>query len=703
MPNFDDQDEIVDISAILNVIWRRKFLISLISLVFIIIGGYYAYRVAVPKYRSSTVVILDAKMNAFNDIQSVVGGLTGDSEEVNTEVEVLRSRRLIGKVVDRLNLIEDPEFNADLRPAGYIDQAKALVKNMLGLNASSPEHSEEIRQQITRDRVIQSLLNNVNIRNVPSSLVFQITVETQSALKSAKIADTIADLYILDQLTVKFEETEKATTWLTERVAQLQLELETAESAVSEFSSSIDLVSVEVLRAQEVQLKELRERIAETEAQITADSDRIAAAQSTGTDAATLATLFGDAQLLSLQPRLDTDTGAKAQFDARIALLTASLQEATLRRTSQLDALRTSEVKLTRQLGSQSEDLIRLQQLRREAEAVRLLYEYFLSRLKEISAQQGTQQADSRVLSPAVIPTYPASPNKPIILIVSLFLGGLVGVGLVLAHESRQNVFRSARELEQKFGYSVLGQIPMAPWRNRSRVLQYMTSNTTSALAEGFRDLRTSITMLNAESPPQVVMNTSALPAEGKTTNSVGIAHYMANGDQKVLLMEGDFRRRTLDSYFTEMPKEHGVVSVINGLAELDDVLYFDEQANVWVLPGGKNQKMNAADVLTSESFKDLIQSLRDRFDVIIIDSPPVLAVPDARILSKLVDMTLFTIKWDSTSEYQVEEALRIFRTSGQRISGFVLGQIDMRRLQSYGKYGQYSAYTNYSGEYYSS
>ncbi len=702
MPYNNDQDDIVDISTILNIIWRRKYFICLISLVFILIGGYYAYRVAVPKYRSTTVVILDTKVSAFTDIQSVVGSITGDSEEVNTEVEILRSRRLIGKVVDRLDLISDPEFNGALRPVGYVDQTKIWVKDMLGMDTSGPQHPEDIRQKIVRDRVIRSLLENVTIRNVSSSLVFQITVETQNALKSANIADTIADLYILDQLTVKFEETEKATAWLTERVAQLQLELEAAEGAASDFSSSIDLVSVEVLRAQEVQLKELRERISETDAQVTSDNDRIATALSADTDPATLATLFNDAQLLTLQPRVENDAEAKTQFDARVTFLTANLQEATLRRSSQLTALRASEAKLTEQLGSQSEDLIELQQLRREAEAVRLLYEYFLGRLKEISAQQGTQQADSRVLSPAVIPNAPASPNKPILLIMSAFLGGLIGIGLVLMHESRQNVFRSARELEQKFGLSVLGQIPMAPSRNRSRILQYMTTNTTSALAEGYRDLRTSITMSNLDAPPQVLLNTSSVPGEGKTTNSVGIAHYMTNGNQKVLLMEGDIRRRTLDSYFPDMSKQHGVVSVMNGDADLDDVLHFDPQSNVWVLPGGESNKMNAADVFASEDFKDLLVALRERFDVIVIDCPPVLAVPDARILSKLVDMTLFTIKWDGTSEYQVEESLRVFHTSGQRISGFILGQIDMRRLQSYGKYGQYSAYTNYSGEYYS-
>jgi len=356
-------------------------------------------------------------------------------------------------------------------------------------------------------------------------------------------------------------------------------------------------------------------------------------------------------------------------------------------------------VTLSASIGRQNDDLITLQQLTREAEAVRLLYETFLRRLQETSAQQGIQQADSQILSNAVIPLFPSEPRKTMIVFAAMVLGGLIGVGLVLLREARQNGYRTAQELEQQTGISVLGQIPSIPARNRKNTLSYLRDKPASSAAEAYRNLRTSLMLSDIDNPPQVLISTSCVPGEGKTTNSLALAQNLTGLGKSVLLIEGDIRRRTFSQYFDNLPKK-SLVSVLSGEAKLEDVLVDSDLLKAKILAGDKTN-VNAADIFASEKFRQLITDMRNKFDAIIIDTPPVLVVPDARIIAESADAVLFTVQWDKTSKFQVEEAMRMFQSASQTIAGFVLSQINAKRMRSYGYGGRYGAYAGYGAQYY--
>ncbi len=691
-------DDIIDLGQLFATLWRGKWVIGLITTLAILAGGYYAFVTAVPLFRSTAVVMLETKQESIVDLQSVVGGLTGDTSEVNSEVEVLRSRGLIGKVVDRLDLVTDPEFNGILRPVSLVDRGKDEIKAALGMQKVEIALPPEEQAKRTRDAVISELLEQITIRNIPLSLVFQITAETESPEKSTLIADTLVELYILNQLEVKFEATEQATMWLTGRVAELQVELEAAEVKASEFSTSTDLISFEALQVQEIQLKDLRERIGNADG--AADS---AAAKEASLSAAISrqdqAILANDAQLNRLLPRVAGNDQMAQAFDTRFArVLTRTKLEAT-RAQQQLLALRNSSQEMEDQITSRGQDLITLQQLTREAEAVRLLYEYFLTRLKETSAQQGIQKADSRILSNAVVPSNAASPKKPLILAMSGILGLMTGVGLVLLREARNTGFRTARDLELHTGYTVLGQIPQIPARNRKRVLNYLASKPASAAAEAVRNLRTSVLLSNVDTPPKVILSTSSIPGEGKTTNSLALAQNLIGLGKSVLLIEGDIRRRTFKQYFEDIPSK-GLVSVLSGNQTLEEAVFNTPVLGADLLVGEKTST-NAADLFASDKFKELITEARKKYDVVIIDTPPVLVVPDARIIAQIADAVLFTVHWDKTSKHQVDEALRMFHNSNQRITGLVLGQINTKRMKHYGYGGRYGAYAGYGAKYY--
>ncbi len=693
----DDDEDTIDIGALIGTLWRGKWLIAAVTFIAMLLAGYYAYGVAVPTYRSTASIVLETKQDSVVDLKAVVGGFSGDSTEVNTEVEVLRSRGLAGKVVDRLNLIADPEFNGNLREPSMIGATIAKIKSFVR-PVDIQDTDPQLKAEKLRNEVVATLLEKISVSNIRQSLVFNVTVETESPVKSALIADTLVDLYILNQISVKFEATEKATEWLSNRVTELQVELETAEKKVSDFTSQTQLVSAEALQALERQVKELRERISNAELAKIALETRVAALENAETTEEKLAAADDAALTRIANGGLASDENQRG-FDLRFQSVVARAQSDLARATQQLISLKASEADLADQIAQQGKDLITLQQLTRESEATRLLYEYFLTRLKETSAQEGIQKADSRVLSSSVVASFPSAPKKSQILALSMILGMMIGSAIVLFREFKTSTFRTAADLEQYTGYTVIGQIPQIPTRKRMDTLSYLSEKPTSAAAEAVRNLRTSLMMSNLDKKPQVILSTSSIPGEGKTTVSLSLAKFLSGLGKSVLLVEGDIRRRTLNEYFPSLPHT-GIASVLNGDVKFANAIHRPAGFEADVLAGEKTS-VNAADIFSSDTFKKFIQEMRTKYDFIIIDTPPVLVVPDARIIAENVDAILFTVKWDSTSKALVDESMRFFHNSNQRVTGLVLNQISEKGMKRYGYGNESGSYGAYGGGYY--
>lgn len=694
------QDDEIDLGQLFRTLWRGKWWISLTTVIAIFIGGYYAYVSAVPLYTASSFVMLESRENQVTDLETVMSGLSGDQASINTEVEVLKSRELAKKLVEKLELVSDPEFNGRLRPEEKYSvgmTVAAVNEIILGEQPATPEPSEAA----ILDKVISSYLAAISVSNVRQSYVFQITATTTNRKKSALIANTLADLYILNQLDVKFEATEQATTWLTDRVAELQIKLEADEAAVKTFNTGADLVSLEALEGLNRQVKDIRERLNGAEAAGVNFAQRVEDlenAKATG-DQSTMAEVAGDRTLQRTFDLVEKGNLKPEVFDTQFqqTLTRAALEAA--RAQTQVNGLQKSMTDIEAQIARQSQDLVQLQQLQREAEASRLIYEYFLGRLKETAVQQGIQQADSRILSLAVVPSNPSAPRKPMILALSAILGLFFGAGIILLREMRNNSFRSAEDLEAVTGYTVMGQIPNIPARKRKGVLDYLISKPASASAEAVRNLRTSVLLSNVDNPPKVIMSTSSIPGEGKTTQSLALTQNFSGLGKRVLLIEGDIRRRVFTEYF-QLPDERGILSVISGEATLAEVVQRHDGLGADILAGEK-ATTNAADIFASDSFAKLMAEVRDAYDVVIIDTPPVLVVPDARVIAQSVDAILYSVKWDSTSRSQVNEGLRLFESVNVKVSGLVLSQIDPAGMKSYGYGGQYGAYAKYGKNYY--
>lgn len=681
IPSVIKSDE-VDLLALARTVWHGKFWIGLCAFLAGLAGIYYLLNIAVPMYPARAIVALETQESNVVDFESVLSGGGGGSEEVNTQVEVIKSRNVTTKLVDRLNLIDDPEFNLTLRPINPYDPIR-LAKSVLGMQ-DPPLTDVEIKNQ-----VIDNVISKISVSNIRQSLVFSINTTTQDPLKSAKVANTLADIYIQDALDVKFDATEQASKWLSEKAAELKQELEASELKVKQFSSNTQLVNEESLALLSRQLKDMRQRVTDLRSDREVISARLNALQ-TVADSPNLdiiAQTADDARLSNLAAAAVSDPTARKDFQTRLDNVLNQLKVEYERADQQLNTMIKSEQGFSLKIDSQSSDLVQLQQLQREAEANGLLYESFLSRLKETTIQQGLQKPDSRLLSEAV-PRQRSSPRTGVVLVMATIFGAIVGSGLVLLKEARNNTFRTADDLEDITGMRVLGTIPKATGKARTDVLNYARLKPTSVFAEAIRNLRTSILLSNPDNQPQVIMSTSSVPGEGKTTQSLTLAQNMAGLGKRVLVLEGDIRKRIFAEYF-DIRDKAGFIAVMSGQIALKDAIFQHDDMGIDILIGEQSM-VNATDIFSSIKFKDFMSDLRTKYDFIVIDTAPVLAVPDARVIGQHADAIIYSVLWDSTTKTQVKQGVSMLTSVGLNITGLVLGQVNAKQMKKYGHAGQY-------------
>ena len=703
-----DDSEDLDFSKIFNVLWRGKFTICFMATIAFIFGGIYAFRVAVPVYPASAVIQLKSQQENVVDLQSVVSnnvltGGWGDQTKLQTEIIAMTSRNLLGKLVDHLGLMDDPQYNPRLRKKaaetnGKNDKSKfsfkALIYNIFSTESSDEKNTvpKETRQETDiaiRNKIVDRLMGLLRVETIGDTYTFRISTKTTSASESVRLVNGLATVYIQDAVDEKFAATERASQWLSTKSAELKIELQEAEQRIKTFSDGTNLINAESLELLTFQLKDLRQRILDLEkfTQETETQYNYLDQEVQSNDMKRIADAAQDVQLDTLALRVGQGQASRDSFDTRAVRILNQLKSKIERSNKQLEALVASETSLQNKIASQSDDLVELQQLKRDTQASGLLYESFVSRLKEISVQQGLLSPISRMLSPAT-PQRKSAPQRSSIMMLSFALGGILGGLLLLLREFMNKTFRSPEDLEAATNLRLLGTIPLLKSQSRSDVLKYALDNPSSAFAEAVRNLRTTILLSDIDNPPQVIMSTSSMPGEGKTTLSLTLAQNMAGLSKKILVLECDIRKRTFMEYF-DIRSQLGFITVMTGEAKLKDVVYRPKGMEFDVLIGEKSSA-NAADIFSSQKFGGLINELRECYDYIIIDTPPVLAVPDARVIAQHVDTVIYSVRWDKTQRAELKNGLAMFDSVSMPVDGLVMMQLNTKQMKRYGYTGSY-------------
>lgn len=641
--------EPVDVIQLLRRVWQGKLVIVATMLITVVAAGYYAFAIATPRYAAIATLKIDAHAGPMTAVENLARGLTTDQSSLNTEVAILRSRHLLDRVIADLALLRDPAFNRYLTPIP--DWSVTGVRNrMRTLLTGQPQ--VQPNQAAIADKTVENLSNALRIDTLRDTYIFRITAQTGDPQKSALIANKLAQVYLDDQVTSKQQTTETAVNWLSERVYSLQVELEAKETAVNDLIMANRANDTQMLEALSRQSSETEDRLQDTRRAMQAAQTKL--------------------RDLDTQP-----TNAAMSARQERARLTASLA----RFSDQETALKLFQDSIDGQLVEQSASLVQQQQLRREADATRVLYETFLARLQETSIQRGLQNANSRILTYATAGTYVA-PRKILILLIAAVLGAAMGVGLVFLRAALRKGFVTADGLTGTTGEPVLTQVPRLKIRKPTQLLDYLNAKPMSATAEAFRNLRTSLLLADPARIPQVILSTSSVAGEGKTTQSIALTHNLASLGKSVLLVEADIRQPTFSRYMVCKGRDFG--RIVTGQAPLSEATSRDPRLDADIL-ASKPMRQNPADLFSGVDCGAFIDALRAQYDFIILDTPPVLPVPDARLLVQHCDAVIYSVRWEKTDKRLVQSGLQALAAVRAPLTGLVLSQIDTKRARHYG------------------
>ena len=688
-----------------------------------------------PRYTATSNVMIDTRKREVSNIQDVLSGLPADSSVVDTEVEILKSRSLAERVVVDQKLDEDPEFNGKLRRpnpiAAVVGAPFAAVGSLFASHTPQTQAASDLKATKAHEGVVDAVLSRLKVRRSGLTYVINVDFESKDAAKAAVIANAFANLYLTQQLQDKYDATQQANQWLNQRLGELQPQVSQAEAAVEQYKAQHGLLASVGSSLTEQEISNLNNQLAQAKADEAEKNARVRTAQQQAQAGATGENLSGSlssqtmmqlrtqqAEASSKVADLQTKYGPRhpevQRVQRQLTDINTQISEEVGRQVSNLQAeesvARQRVASLEGSLSGAKGTLVgnnaagvELADLQRKADAASTLYSTLLNRAKQTSTDQGSESSDSRIVSHAKIPTKPSFPNKQLNFALGLVLGLAGGVGSVFLMEALDSGLSTSEDVERVLGVPHLGAVPLLDSTTDGKASgiapgQYIIDKPLSAFAEAFRNLRASILFSKVDTPVKVVLVTSALPGEGKTTTTFCLGRSMAMSGAKVIVVDCDLRRRNINRLLGIEPTV-GLIEVLQGQASLEEAMLFDEATGAWFLPLAHSLH-TPKDLFGSQAMDRLLATLREQFDLVLLDTAPVIPVSDTRILAPKADVVVFLTQWRKTPRKAVETAFALLKSVGADIAGVALTLVDAQQQAKYG-YGDSGYYYRSYRKYY--
>jgi capsular exopolysaccharide synthesis family protein len=716
-------EALFDLTDLLRMVQSRKEIIIGTAVTVITLTIIYLLQTT-PLYTARAVVLLDQRQNKVLDVSAVIAGLPSDPTTIQNQVEILRSRNLAGRVADKLHFDDNPEFGGG--PLGKPHHTFLHWLNPLAwVGASAPLPTEEEMRVERRNNEIDSVLGAESVTVDGDSTAISIDVVSGSPNEAALLANAIADAYVEDQLNAKYEATQKTSQWLADRLQQLSGQVQAAEAAVQQYKADHNInetatgtsVVQDQLGQLNGQLVLARSDLAEQEAKY----GRVVALQRTG-HADNVSQVVAsplieqlraqETDLLRQEAELNSKYGPKhpriLDLEAQKQNLLAKINDEVQRvvqtvgndvavARAHVASLQSSLDQLEGATSDQNRAEVKLKQLESSATSTRSLYEAFLSRFKEAQGQEGITTPDARVISRAVVPGSPSYPNKQYTLGIAIPAGIFLGILLAMVAERLDAGFRTNLQLERMTGLPVLSALPeMTALEVGERPADLIFSKPLGGYAEAVRGLRLGLAQSNVDQKVKTLLVTSSVPEEGKSTVSLSIARMAAKSGQSAVVVDADLRHPSIAKALGIEKIDNGIIEVLTGDAKLEDALVKDPKSAVQILASTK-PAVNPPDLLGSETMSKLIARLTEKYDLVVIDSAPLLPVHDARVLAPLVNSVLLVVRWEKTPREAVLVSARTLAESPTHVAGVVLTRADSSRYKYYAYgYQDYSSYHKY-------
>jgi succinoglycan biosynthesis transport protein ExoP len=717
-----------DLLRIVSIHWRKMLATGIMT------GGICLVAVCfMPTiYAGTALVMIDEQQNHIFNNQidpSVLSDLPSDPSSVESQVQMLQSHELIGRVVDRLRLVDDPEFNGARKnfldlivgaASGGIARLVSQLGQWVGIRAK-PEAQNVFgltAAQRSSEHTIRAVAGNLDAGIEGRSTVIEITFRSQSPFKAARIANALASTYVESLTDAKTVASEGAAKWLADRVIQLGRQAGTADAAVQLYKAQHGLVDTSTGTAlTDQKLGDLTSQL------IAADGDRAEAQAKlarvkdlvqTGKDAdvtevvdspliaqlreqeatllqqkADFSSRYGDRnpKMVSLETQLNV---LKQKIDEEASRIVGTVSSSVAVADAHVEAIRSEMAGATSAANTQNYARVKLGELLADAASAHALYQTYLDRLKQTQQQIGLKSADAHVASSASVPLAPISPKSALIVGGGTLGGLMIGFLLALLADRICSGFRSVQQLEGLTGLPVLATLPELGRRKGARdAALEVIRRPHSEFSEAVRALEVSLARSYAGGrDSKVFVVLSALPSEGKTVTAVNLARRFAIDGKRVVLVDGDLRRPSVSTTLGVHNTKYDLGDYLSRQCLLDEAISADPQSSLMALSVSHGPKMGNEDNLPAMAA--LIRHLRSISDVVIIDTPPVLAVQDARLLAELSDGALFVVRWAKTSREAVLRAIKLLRDFGIPLIGtsLVRAHPKYHRFYSYGYNG---------------
>lgn len=727
------QGDRVDFGQIVSTFRRRFWLfVGVAGAIFILVALYTFSRT--PVYTASARLMIDVAGQTVAPSTTEKAGpppsSTSDSA-IDTEVAIVQSRALAIKVVNELDLTKDPDFNLELAPTAR--RSSAIGELVSGVKAMVKPAEPVIRRRrsadsVVMDRVVDRVLAGVAARRVGQTYAIDLSYTAREPNKAARIANAFAAAYATYNLDQKIEGNRQAVALLEGRVEALRQQAEQDTAAVQQYRIANNLLSTTGSTVTEQEISVYNQQVATARAEASEDAARLVTARqqlrngSAGDDVGEALTSpvvqslrAQRAQVSSRVADLQGRYGPRypdvitannqlrdidAQIQAEINRVISNLEAKSQVSQQRVASLQGSLGGAKSSLRSNNAAMVRLDELTRKAGASQSLYESYLTRLGQTSAQEGTLRPEASIISSARAPYAPSAPNIPLYLLLGVMLGGGAGVFAAFMAELLTTGMTTADDVERRLRRRFLGTVPLVSSIEGGGAdpIEAVVTHQRSAYAEAYRSLRAALQFATPGGEPKVVLITSALPQEGKTTTSIAFARSMALHGRKTLLIDADLRRRGVHRLTGKFNVRFGILEVLSGEATLEQALILDEATGLQVLAVCKTTH-DEDYLLSSEAMDALLDRLRKIYDAIVIDCPPILPVADGRNLATKVDAVIFAVRWRKTREQAIRIALRLLPKANVNLAGVLLTAVDMRKQSRYGfgdagyYYKQYKSY----------
>lgn len=710
-----------------RVLIKRKWLVvSCVGIIFSVVA--IASLRMTPVYEAGGTIEINKPDASLNFQNSATFSLDYfDPTELETELRILQSDLLALQVIRDLNLDRRPEFGGGA-PAPSLDLAP------------DPMQSDPSRATAA----LGGFKSNLRVALLPNSRIIEVHYRSSDPQMAATIVNTLMQTYVENNFKARFESTMQASDWLQKQLVDMQMKVETSQEKLVRYQKEHEILGID--EKQNIiteKLDELNKALTMAESDRmdkealyrmvqAGDQDAIASASVAASDSAGASS--GSALLESLRSKqadlriqaadLNTQFGPSypklAQLNSQLKEVDWEIQSETKKIVAKVrgrymtslqreNMLRDALDKQKQEANKLNESAIEYNLLKRDADTYRQLYEGLLQKLKEAGVSAGLKSNNFRIVDAARAPSGPIEPNIPRNLLFALVLGSATGIGLAFLLEGLDNTIRSTEQAQMISGLAPLGMIPLGSKSAREgpnpkrlviasskEAVELVTQvRPQSQMAESYRALRTSLLLSNLGSPPKVIMVTSALPQEGKSTTSINCAVVLAQKGVRVLLIDADLRRPSIHKTLGMGPRS-GLSNVLTGSTTLEQAIARTTVLpNLHVLPAG-TPPPNPAELLASANMRDVLAELRQQYDHIVVDTPPSLSVTDAVVLSPRADAVVLVIRSGQTTKQALRRSRDILAQVSAKVVGVLLNAVDLSSPDYYyyyeyqGKYAQY-------------